>query len=244
MIYVIGKKNQNLTLQLTEKALEISEVAAEMAVRLSASLLTDCIALSVDNGRLQGLRPSLDGKSFSHYAFSDDQPTVIVVKDTGITEPRQNLLQSCVKVAELSASAPGKIVFVRKIIHENVSKDIKGAPLIFAGGRGLMNEQSFEALRRLADFFDASIGASRPVVDCGWAGPSEQIGQTGSFVHPKVYLAFGISRAIQHLAGMKNSQCIIAVNTNLNSPIFQYCDYGIRGDANSIIRNLLQILAV
>ena len=188
------------------------EAAAEMAVRLSASLLTDCIALSVDNGRLQGLRPSLDGKSFSHYAFS--------------------------------ASAPGKIVFVRKIIHENVSKDIKDAPLIFAGGRGLMNEQSFEALRRLADFFDASVGVSRPVVDCGWAGPSEQIGQTGSFVHPKVYLAFGISEAIQHLAGMKNSQCIIAVNTNLNSPIFQYYDYGIRGDANSIIRNLLQILAV
>ena len=94
-----------------------------------------------------------------------------------------------------------------------------------------MNEQSFEALRRLADFFDASVGASRPVVDCGWAGPSEQIGQTGSFVHPKVYLAFGISGAIQHLTGMKNSQCIIAVNTNLNSPIFQYCDYGIRGDA-------------
>ena len=303
MIYVIGEKNQNLTLHLTEKALEISEAlpnqsvsllyadaeaiqftyeithyfqnvktdyillpstplfreaAAEMAVRLSASLLTDCIALSVDNGRLQGLCPSLDGKSFSHYAFSDDQPTVIVVKDTGITEHRQNLLQSCVKVAELSASAPGntaekcpgnhaapsKIVFVRKIIHENVSKDTKDAPLIFAGGRGLMNEQSFEALRRLADFFDASVGASRPVVDCGWAGPSEQIGQTGSFVHPKVYLAFGISGAIQHLAGMKNSQCIIAVNTNLNSPIFQYCDYGIRGDANSIIRNLLQILAV
>lgn len=171
MIYVIGKKNQNLTLQLTEKALEISEVAAEMAVRLSASLLTDCIALSVDNGRLQGLRPSLDGKSFSHYAFSDDQPTVIVVKDTGITEPRQNLLQSCVKVAELSASAPGntaekcpgnhtapgKIVFVRKIIHENVSKDIKDAPLIFAGGRGLMNEQSFEALRRLADFLTPQL---------------------------------------------------------------------------------------
>ena len=255
MIYVIGKKNQNLTLQLTEKALEISEVAAEMAVRLSASLLTDCIALSVDNGRLQGLRPSLDGKSFSHYAFSDDQPTVIVVKDTGITEPRQNLLQSRVKLSASAPgntaekcpgnhTAPGKIVFVRKIIHENVSKDIKDAPLIFAGGRGLMNEQSFEALRRLADFFDASIGASRPVVDCGWAGPSEQIGQTGSFVHPKVYLAFGISGAIQHLAGMKNSQCIIAVNTNLNSPIFQYCDYGIRGDANSIIRNLLQILAV
>ena len=202
------------------------EAAAEIAVRLSASLLTDCIALSVDNGRLQGLRPSLDGKSFSHYAFSASAPGNTAEKFPG------------------NHAAPGKIVFVRKIIHENVSKDIKDAPLIFAGGRGLMNEQSFEALRRLADFFDASVGASRPVVDCGWAGPSEQIGQIGSVVHPKVYLAFGISGAIQHLAGMKNSQCIIAVNTNLNSPIFQYYDYGIRGDANSIIRNLLQILAV
>ena len=315
MIYVIGEKNQNLTLQLVEKTLQISEalqnqsvsllyvdaeailftyevtqyfqnlkadyillpstpffreMAAEMTVQLSASLLIDCIALSVDNGRLKGIRPSLDGKSFSHYAFSDDQPAVIVVKDVGITEPHQDLLQHCVKVAELSAAdlintaenlsdrpylntvekrsgkhaAPGETVFVKKMIHENVSKDIKDAPLIFAGGRGLMNEQSFEALRRLAGYFDASVGASRPVVDCGWADPSEQVGQTGSFVHPKVYLAFGISGAIQHLAGMKNSQCIIAGNTNLNSPIFQYCDYGIRADANSIIRNLLQILAI
>ena len=225
-----------------------------MAIRLSASLLTDCIALSVDNGRLQGLRPSLDGKSFSHYAFSDDQPTVIVVKDTGITEPRQNLLQSCVKVAELSASAPGniaekcpgnhaapgKIVFVRKIIHENVSKDIKDAPLIFAGGRGLMNEQSFEALRRLADFFDASVGVSRPVVDCGWAGPSEQIGQTGSFVHPKVYLAFGISGAIQHIAGMSSSVTFIAINRDPDANIFKVADYGIVGDLFEIVPILEQ----
>lgn len=180
-------------------------------------------------------------KRFSHYAFSDDQPTVIVVK---VAELSASAPVITAKKCPGNHAAPGETVFVRKIIHENVSNDIKDAPLIFAGGRGLMNEQSFEALRRLADFFDASVGASRPVVDCGWAGPSEQIGQTGSFVHPKVYLAFGISGAIQHLAGMKNSQCIIAVNTNLNSPIFQYCDYGIRGDANSIIRNLLQILAV
>lgn len=313
MIYVIGEKNQKQTLQLVEKALEISEqlpeqsvsllyvdvekiqfsyeitdyfenkradyillpstplfreTAAEMTVKLSAALLTDCISLSFDNGILTGIRPSLDGKSFSHYAFSNEQTSIIVVKDTGITEPRQDLLQNCAKVVELSAAAPvaaaenmpvnapfhtdekridlpatsGETVFVRKIFHENVSKDIKDAQLIFAGGRGLMNEQSFEALRKLADIFDASIGASRPVVDCGWADPSEQVGQTGSFVHPKVYLAFGISGAIQHLAGMKNSQCIIAVNNNQNSPIFQYCDYGIRADANSIIRNLLQIL--
>ena len=117
MIYVIGKKNQNLTLQLTEKALEISEVAAEMAVRLSASLLTDCIALSVDNGRLAAPSVPLDGKSFSHYAFSDDQPTVIVVKDTGITEPRQNLLQSCAVLLNFLPLLP-------VILHKNAQGTI------------------------------------------------------------------------------------------------------------------------
>lgn len=302
MIYVIGEKNSRQTIQLIEKALEISEqlphqpvtlfnidaakitfsdeiseyfksgnadyillpstplfreIAAEMTVKMSAALLTDCISLSVDKGILKGIRPSLDGKSFSHYTFPDNQTAVIVVRDTGVTEPRRDWIQqiNIVDFPENTTSgnttseytgntSSGETVFVKKIIHENVSKDIKDAQLIFAGGRGLMNEQSFKELRKLADIFDASIGASRPVVDCGWAEASEQVGQTGSFVHPKVYLAFGISGAIQHLAGMKNSQCIIAVNNNRNSPIFQYCDYGICADANSIIRNLLQILAI
>ena len=326
MIYVIGEKNSRQTIQLIEKALEISEqlphqtvtlfnidtakitlsdgiseyfknrnadyillpstplfreIAAEMTVKMSAALLTDCISLSVDKGILKGIRPSLDGKSFSHYTFPDNQTAVIVVRDTDVTEPRRDWIQqitiiafpgntisendspvSCSSVngapvnstsdntaqkytekcTKHKSAASGETVFVKRIIHPDSAKDIKDAQLIFAGGRGLMNEQSFKELRKLADIFDASIGASRPVVDCGWAEPSEQVGQTGSFVHPKVYLAFGISGAIQHLAGMKNSQCIIAVNNNRNSPIFQYCDYGICADANSIIRNLLHIL--
>lgn len=295
MIDVIGEKNQIHTLQLVEKALEISEqllhqpvtlfnidtdvikftyeitdyfknrssdyillpstpffreVAAELTAKKSATLLTDCIALDVNQCFLEGTRPSLDGKGFSHYRFSDTQPGIIVIKDTGMTDLRKDWTQH-VEIIDFEANtlhhcnwhtSAGKATFIKKMTHPDATKEIKDAQLIFAGGRGLMNEQSFESLRTLADYFDASIGASRPVVDCGWAALSEQVGQTGSFVHPKVYLTFGISGAIQHLAGIKSSQCIIAINNNLNSPIFQYCDYGICADANSIIRNLLQLL--
>ncbi|MCR5273270.1 MAG: electron transfer flavoprotein subunit alpha/FixB family protein [Lachnospiraceae bacterium] len=124
------------------------------------------------------------------------------------------------------------------------SSGIQNAEIIFSGGRGLMNPDSFDALRKLAKCYGASIGASRPVVDVGWADADEQVGQTGSFVHPRVYVAFGISGAIQHLAGMKDSQCIIAVNNNKHSPIFQFSDYAIEADVNSIIRNMLQLLGV
>lgn len=124
------------------------------------------------------------------------------------------------------------------------SSGIQNAEIIFSGGRGLMNSDSFSALRKLANCYGASVGASRPVVDLGWAGADEQVGQTGSFVHPRVYVAFGISGAIQHLAGMKDSQYIIAVNNNKFSPIFQFSDYAIEADDNSIIRNMLQLLGV
>lgn len=124
------------------------------------------------------------------------------------------------------------------------SSGIQNAEIIFSGGRGLMNSDSFHALRTLARCYGASVGASRPVVDIGWADADEQVGQTGSFVHPRVYVAFGISGAIQHLAGMKDSQYIIAVNNNKSSPIFQFSDYAIEADDNSIIRNMLQLLGV
>ena len=105
-----------------------------------------------------------------------------------------------------------------------------------------MNEESFDALRKLADKYGASVGASRPMVDQGWATWDEQIGQTGSIVKPKVYLAFGISGAVQHITGIEKSQNIIAVNLNRNSPIFRYAGYGAYSDDNSIIRNMLNLI--
>ncbi len=232
------------------------EFAAKITVKASAAMLTDCISFNVKEESLEAIRPSLDGNTLSHYTFSKDAVAVIVVKDTGNTENPLDFIEdriiTCPFVADSTPSSvledeisreklAGEVIPVKKITHPQVRKDIKEATLIFAGGRGLMNEESFKELRELAALFHASVGASRPVVDCGWADPSEQVGQTGSFVHPKIYIAFGISGAIQHLAGMKDSDCIIAVNSNPRSPVFQYCDYGIYADANSIIRNMLQI---
>ena len=119
---------------------------------------------------------------------------------------------------------------------------VKDAELIFSGGRGIMNKESFDALRKLAALYGASVGASRPMVDQGWATWDEQIGQTGSIVTPKVYVAFGISGAVQHITGIEKSQNIIAVNLNKTSPIFRYADYGVYSDDNSIIRNMLNLI--
>lgn len=228
------------------------ETAAVLCSRIAdVSLLNDCISLKAEKELLRGIRPSLDGKSFSHYTFSGGGTAVVVMKDIGSETEIHKPMCNTVKVQKLSEQKKDtsfrddtatNIHILEKIHHTDTKKDIKDAEIIFAGGRGLMNEQSFLELRNLAGYFDASVGGSRPVVDCGWADVSEQVGQTGSFVRPQIYLAFGISGAIQHLAGMKDSQKIIAVNTNKNSPIFQYCDYGIYADANSIIRNMLQLL--
>ena len=119
---------------------------------------------------------------------------------------------------------------------------VRDAELIFAGGRGIMNQESFDALRKLAAAYGASVGASRPMVDQGWATWDEQIGQTGSIVRPKVYLAFGISGAVQHITGIEKSQNIIAVNLSKTSPIFRYADFGAYSDDNSIIRNMLNLI--
>ena len=119
---------------------------------------------------------------------------------------------------------------------------VRDAELIFAGGRGIMNEESFAALRKLAGLYGASVGASRPMVDQGWATWDEQIGQTGSIVKPKVYVAFGISGAVQHITGIEKSQNIIAVNLKQDSPIFRYANFGAFADDNSIIRNMLNLV--
>lgn len=125
---------------------------------------------------------------------------------------------------------------------EEQGSSVNDAKLIFSGGRGMQSAEAFCDLRALAHLYGGAVGGSRPVVDRGWASVQEQIGQTGQFVHPRVYLAFGISGAVQHLAGMRESDVIIAINNNRNSPIYHYCDYGIQADANSIIRNMLHLL--
>lgn len=218
------------------------EIAAILSVRIDRALLTDCTNIMIEEDSIVAIKPSLDGSSFSKYKFNGEHPYLILVKSVEVKKEVSNKKISEIKVIDSNYfnNENVKILDIEKDLNNVV--DIKDADIIFAGGRGLLNEDSFLDLRKLAKEFNASIGGSRPTVDLGWARVDEQIGQTGSFVKPKVYIAFGISGAIQHIAGMGESEYIISVNNNRNSPIYKYSDYGVVADANSIIRNMLNIL--
>jgi len=121
------------------------------------------------------------------------------------------------------------------------NKDVTSADVVVSGGRGIQGPEGFESLKKLAGKLDAAVGASRAVVDMGWIDYSHQIGQTGKSVSPKLYVAFGISGAVQHRAGMQNSSVIVAINTDRNAPIFDICDYGIVADWKEVLEKWVSV---
>ena len=266
MIYEIRDENRILT--LIPSTPRFREMAAALSVRKAHPLISDCTEVWMEDGRVLVRKPSLDGKSFSKYALDNCTSYILLLK---VSDAAERLLETVEQLlsehrGEAQASKPS--ISIREIQDSDAScallaplaeprdeeevlgieesqtngTHVRDAKLIFSGGRGIMNQESFDALRKLAKKFGASVGASRPMVDQGWATWDEQIGQTGSIVRPTVYVAFGISGAVQHITGIEKSQNIIAVNLNGDAPIFRYANYGVACDDNSIIRNMLNLL--
>lgn len=222
------------------------EVASILAVKMNLPLISDCTELWRENN-LVAKKPSVDGKNFARYDLDPDKSYILLVKGMDgvqiLKEEAFLVLDFDGYLEEVSNMEEAGSYKVGEIFKDNSGiKDIKEAEIIFSGGRGIMNIESFEALRKLAEKYDAAVGASRPMVDQGWAAWEEQVGQTGSFVHPKVYVAFGISGAVQHITGIEKSRNIIAINLNKESPIFRYSSHGAYADDNSIIRNMLNLI--
>lgn len=217
-----------------------------LAVRCNTGLTADCTSLAIDpetKGILQ-TRPAFGGNLMATIGCPKHRPQMSTVRP-GVMEKAIRDDSRTGEVVNLTPSfAPGdirqKVLEIVKNVTETVS--LTDADVIVAGGAGLGSADGFELLKKLAERLGGTIAASRAAVDAGWIDHAYQVGQTGTTVKPKLYIACGISGAIQHLAGMQRSGLIVAINKNEDAPIFEVADYGIVGDLYQIIPAILDVL--
>ncbi|MEE8268613.1 MAG: electron transfer flavoprotein subunit alpha/FixB family protein [Nitrospinaceae bacterium] len=213
------------------------ELAPALATSLGSGLATDCIGLDYsESSGIQVVRPVYGGKASSSLEFSGSEPVVITLRpnsfrfDPAADTKEAPIIEHSPKWTELS-----RLLHLKEIIKGGGALDITEAKIVVSGGLGMQGPENFHLLEELANVLGAAVGASRPVVDSGWRDYSNQVGQTGRTVGPDLYIACGISGAVQHLAGMSSSKCIVAINKDPNAPIFDVADYGIVGDVLQIL---------
>jgi electron transfer flavoprotein alpha subunit len=213
------------------------DLSGRLAARLGVGMVQDCVAFSIENGNLVAKRPIYAGKAYATATFKDSVPQIATARPNvlELNEPDGSKSAEVVD-AEFSLDDSQLKTKVVEIIQEEGAKvDLTEAERIVSGGRGMKGPENYNILEELADIIDATVGASRSAVDSGWRPHSDQVGQTGKVVSPNLYIACGISGAIQHLAGMSTSKCIVAINKDPEAPIFQKADYGIVGDLFEVV---------
>ncbi|HEX9293450.1 MAG TPA: electron transfer flavoprotein subunit alpha/FixB family protein [Gemmatimonadales bacterium] len=214
------------------------DLAPRVAAKLGVGVATDVTELSVEGGTIVATRPVYAGKAMQKVRVLG-KPAVISVRPNVF---RPDAQASQVKPESLSVASPGRVV-VREIKAAPAGTlDVAEAQVIISGGRGLKEPANFKMLEELARAFggQAAVGASRAVVDMGWRPHADQVGQTGKTVSPSLYIAVGISGMIQHLAGMRTSKVIVAINKDKDAPIFKVADYGVVGDLFEIVPKLTE----
>ncbi len=213
------------------------DLAPRVAMRLGAGLATDCTSLELDDaGALLVERPIYAGKASSKVHFNASKLQMASVRANTFAAPEGGGAKA-ERVAIAFAPDAGDARQVTKEIARigGGEKDVTEASIIVAGGRSLKNADNFKMLEELAGLLDAAVGASRAACDAGYQPHSRQVGLTGKTVTPQLYIACGISGAIQHLAGMRGSRRIVAINTDVEAPIFKVADYGIVGDLFKVV---------
>jgi electron transfer flavoprotein alpha subunit len=214
------------------------DLAPRVAARLGAGLVSDCVGLRLEGGQLVARRPMYAGKAYATVRWSSDPQMATLRPNVFPLGARQEGRAAEVVARSVDASARAR---VREVKAAAVGKvELTEAQTIVAGGRGLRGPEHFPLVEELASALGGAMGASRAVVDAGWVEHQHQVGQTGKTVSPTLYVACGISGAIQHLAGMSSSKVIVAINKDPDAPIFKVADYGILGDLFEVLPRLTE----
>ncbi len=222
------------------------DLGPSIAVKCGTGLTADCTKLEINpqDGKLMQTRPAFGGNLMATIVCEKHRPQMSTVRP-GIMEKAKYDRKHLAREVELEVSFEEdelreRVIKVVKSMREQVS--LTDANVIVSGGLGLGGPEGFELVKKLAARLGGVVGASRAAVDAGWIPHSHQVGQTGTTVKPNLYIACGISGAIQHLAGMQESKCIVAINKNEGAPIFEVADYGIVGDLYKVIPAILNAL--
>jgi electron transfer flavoprotein alpha subunit len=221
------------------------DLMPQLSQRLEAGLASDCNSIQCPaNGPWTVRRPVYAGKASVEVEFLGSGPKMISVRPNTFGAPKGSSSKSATAVNISSQIATGLGSLRSKtldVVKGNSARpDVTEAAIVVSGGRSLKNAENFKILEEMADVLGAAVGASRAAVDAGYRPHRDQVGQTGKVVSPTLYIACGISGAIQHLAGMRTSKTIVAVNTDPEAPIFQVADYGIVGDLFTLVPLLTQ----
>ena len=216
------------------------DLASTLSARLDCGALTDVGELALEGGSFVAQIPAL-GATYLNTATVECPATRIFLARPKAFEPRQTGGTATVEdVPAPSGDELRKIRVTESVVEKAEGPTLEEANIIVSGGRGLKAGENYQMIRDLAELLHGAVGATRAIVDAGWVPYALQVGQTGKSVKPSIYIAAGISGAIQHLAGMKGSKTIIAINTDADAPIFKNADFGVVGDVFKVLPQLIE----
>ena len=237
----IGSKQPKLVLM--PHTYQVRDFAPRLAAALGRTLISDAIGYRRDGTKLVFTRQMFQGKFTADVSFSCDPPHFATFQAGSYRGDRVEMGASAAPVEKIAAQADGSAVRVKPLEIFKEAKqavDLTQAEIIVSVGRGIKEQKNIELAKALADALGGEIAASRPICDSGWLPMDRQIGSSGQTVAPKLYLALGISGAIQHIVGMKGSRSIIAINKDAEAPIFEIADFGVVGNLFDIVPALTE----
>lgn len=217
------------------------ELAPYVAAKLGVGLAADCVEIGVDGGALVATRPALVGNVIAQITYNDARPQMATLRRR-VFPPLDPDAARSGQVVTASAALPEDNILTKVVefVTQEGEVNLTDANIIVSGGRGVGGPEGFEPVRNLAGVLGGAMGASRAAVDAGWIPYAHQVGQTGKTVQPDLYIAAGISGAIQHLAGMKTAKVIVAINKDPDAPIFKVANYGVVGDLFKLVPALTE----